>query len=59
MLGQESYALTVSAQGVTLESTGQFTVRLLVVPVRVTFTQAVVIDAQVRPVSYALNVRAR
>ncbi|MBC7170757.1 hypothetical protein H5T54_07545, partial [Candidatus Bipolaricaulota bacterium] len=37
VLGQESYALTVSAQGVTLESTGSFTVRLLVVPVRVTF----------------------
>ncbi|MBC7170663.1 hypothetical protein H5T54_07055, partial [Candidatus Bipolaricaulota bacterium] len=58
VLGQESYALTVSAQGVTLESTGSFTVRLLVVPVRVTFTQALVIDAQVRPVSYALHVRA-
>ncbi|GAB4304701.1 MAG: hypothetical protein Kow0097_02000 [Candidatus Bipolaricaulota bacterium] len=58
VLGQESYALTVSAQGVTLESTGSFAVRLLVVPVRVTFTQAMVIDAQVRLVSYALHVRA-
>ena len=58
VLGQERYTLTIGSEGVSLSSTGHFTVRLLLLPVRVTFTQGAVLDGQFRPVSYALDVRA-
>lgn len=58
ILGHESYTLTVGSEGIRLTSAGQFTVRLLLVPMRATFTQEAVLDAQGRPVSYALEVHA-
>ncbi|MDD5452730.1 MAG: hypothetical protein PHZ21_00375 [Candidatus Bipolaricaulis sp.] len=58
ILGHESYTLTVGSEGIRLTSAGQFTVRLLFVPMRATFTQEAVLDAQGRPVSYVLEVRA-
>jgi len=57
-LGREDYTLTVGPEGVALSSTGQFSVRLLVVPIRVRFTQEARLDSALRPVSYALDVRA-
>lgn len=57
-LGREDYTLTVGPEGVALSSTGQFSVRLVVVPIRVRFTQEARLDSALRPVSYALDVRA-
>jgi hypothetical protein len=57
-IGEETYALDVSAQGASLESEGRFTFKVVLATIAVSFQQSLVADAALDPSEYRLQIDA-
>lgn len=56
--GSESYQLTITEEGATLSSTGLFEFRVVLATIRVTYTQSLQTDYELRPTNYTLDFKA-
>lgn len=56
--GTESYQLTITEEGATLSSAGHFLFSVVLATVRVTYTQSLQTDDELRPIEYTLDFKA-
>jgi hypothetical protein len=56
--GTESYELQISEEGTTLSSAGYFSFKVVLATVRVTYTQSLKTDDELRPTDYTLDFNA-
>ena len=56
--GTESYQLQISEEGATLSSVGYFSFKVVLATVRVTYTQSLKTDKELRPTAYTLDFNA-
>jgi hypothetical protein len=56
--GSEAYDLDITDRGATLESTGQFSFKVVLATIRVSFSQSLEDDEALRPTTYHLDIDA-